>query len=129
MPRRKITERRAIEPDPRYNSALVSKFTNGIMERGKKSNAQKIFYGAMDIIEQQVKDAEPITVFDKAMEMVRPKVGSQVPACWWCNLPGTSRSTAGTQKCFGNQVDNQFCQGPPGQDNVRKTGGGTPRCL
>ncbi len=74
MPRRKITERRAIEPDPRYNSALVSKFTNGIMERGKKSNAQKIFYGAMDIIGQQVKDAEPIDVFDKAMEMVRPKV-------------------------------------------------------
>ena len=74
MPRRKITERRAIEPDPRYNSMLVSKFTNGIMERGKRSVAQKIFYGAMDIIEQQVTDAEPIVVFDKAMEMVRPKV-------------------------------------------------------
>jgi small subunit ribosomal protein S7 len=74
MPRRKITERRAIDPDPRYNSALVSKFTNGIMERGKKSNAQKIFYGAMDIIGQQVKDVEPIAVFDKAMELVRPKV-------------------------------------------------------
>ena len=74
MPRRKITERRAIEPDPRYNSVLVSKFTNGIMERGKRSLAQKIFYGAMDIIEQQVTDAEPIVVFDKAMEMVRPKV-------------------------------------------------------
>jgi small subunit ribosomal protein S7 len=74
MPRRKITERRTIQPDPRYNSALVSKFTNGIMERGKKSLAQDIFYGAMDIIEQQIKDAEPIEVFDKAMEMVRPKV-------------------------------------------------------
>ena len=74
MPRRKITERRAIEPDPRYNSVLVSKFTNGIMERGKRSVAQKIFYGAMDIIEKQVADAEPIAVFDKAMEMVRPKV-------------------------------------------------------
>ena len=74
MPRRKITERRSIDPDPRYNSVLVSKFTNGIMERGKKSVAQNIFYGAMDIIEQQVKDAEPIAVFDKAMEMVRPKV-------------------------------------------------------
>jgi len=74
MPRRKITERRAIEPDPRYNSVLVSKFTNGIMERGKRSVAQKIFYGAMDIIKQQVTDAEPIAVFDKAMEMVRPKV-------------------------------------------------------
>ena len=74
MPRRKITERRAIDPDPRYNSALVSKFTNGIMERGKRSVAQKIFYGAMDIIGQQVKDVEPIAVFDKAMELVRPKV-------------------------------------------------------
>lgn len=74
MPRRKIAERRAIEPDPRFNSVLVSKFTNGIMERGKRSVAQKIFYGAMDIIEQQVTDAEAIAVFDKAMEMVRPKV-------------------------------------------------------
>jgi small subunit ribosomal protein S7 len=74
MPRRKITERRTIQPDPRFNSVLVSKFTNGIMERGKKSVAQDIFYGAMDIIDQQVKDAEPIAVFDKAMEMVRPKV-------------------------------------------------------
>ncbi|MDX1775170.1 MAG: 30S ribosomal protein S7 [Desulfobulbales bacterium] len=74
MPRRKITEKRAIEPDPRYNNILVSKFTNGIMERGKKTLAQSIFYGAMDIIEKQVPDAEPLAVFDKAMEMVRPKV-------------------------------------------------------
>ena len=74
MPRRKIAERRTIEPDPRFNSVLVSKFTNGIMERGKRSVAQKIFYGAMDISEQQVTDAEAIAVFDKAMEMVRPKV-------------------------------------------------------
>jgi small subunit ribosomal protein S7 len=74
MPRRKITEKRTIDPDPRFNSVLVSKFTHGIMERGKKSVAQKIFYGAMDIIGEQVKDEEPIAVFDKAMEMVRPKV-------------------------------------------------------
>jgi len=74
MPRRKITEKRTIEPDPRFNSVLVSKFTNGIMERGKKSVAQNIFYGAMDIIDNQVSDAKPIEVFDKAMEMVRPRV-------------------------------------------------------
>lgn len=74
MPRRKITEKRTVEPDPRYNSVLVSKFTHGIMERGKKSVAQKIFYGAMDIIGEKITDAEPIAVFDKAMEMVRPKV-------------------------------------------------------
>ena len=75
MPRRKITEKHTIYPDPRYNSMLVTKFTNGIMETGKKSLAQRIFYGAMDIIEQQVTDQEPIAVFDKAMEKVRPKVG------------------------------------------------------
>jgi len=74
MPRRKISEKRSIEPDPRYNNMLVSKFTNGLMERGKKSVAQNNFYGAMDIIEKQVSDAEPLVVFDKAMEMVRPKV-------------------------------------------------------
>ena len=74
MPRRKITEKRTINPDPRFNSILVTKFTNGIMETGKKSLAQRIFYGAMDIIEQQVSDQEPIAVFDKAMEKVRPKV-------------------------------------------------------
>jgi small subunit ribosomal protein S7 len=44
------------------------------MERGKKSLAQNIFYGAMDIIGEQISDAEPIEIFDKAMEMVRPKV-------------------------------------------------------
>jgi len=74
MPRRKITEKRTIDPDPRYNSVLVSKFTNGIMERGKRSVAQNIFYGAMDIIETQITDVNSIAVFDKAMEMVRPKV-------------------------------------------------------
>jgi small subunit ribosomal protein S7 len=74
MPRRKITNKHTINPDPRYNSILVTKFTHGIMEKGKKSLAQRIFYGAMDIIEQQVSDQEPIAVFDKAMEKVRPKV-------------------------------------------------------
>ena len=74
MPRRKIASKHTINPDPRYNSVLVTKFTHGIMEKGKKSLAQRIFYGAMDIIEQQVSDQEPIAVFDKAMEKVRPKV-------------------------------------------------------
>jgi small subunit ribosomal protein S7 len=74
MPRRKITNKHTINPDPRYNSILVTKFTHGIMEKGKKSLAQRIFYGAMDIIEKQVSEQEPLAVFDKAMEKVRPKV-------------------------------------------------------
>ena len=74
MPRRKIVEKREIDPDPRFNSVLVSKFTNGIMEQGKKSIAQHILYGAMDIIAAKITDSDPLTVFEEAMEKVRPKV-------------------------------------------------------
>ncbi len=74
MARRRIIEKRPISPDPRFNSVLVSKFTNGLMERGKKSVAQRIFYDAMDIITDKVKDEDALTVFEEAMENVRPKV-------------------------------------------------------
>jgi small subunit ribosomal protein S7 len=74
MPRRQLIEKRPTLPDPRFNSVLVSKFINGLMEKGKKSIAQSIFYGAMDILERQVKDEEPQAVFEKAMDRVRPKV-------------------------------------------------------
>ncbi|RMF56292.1 MAG: 30S ribosomal protein S7, partial [Calditrichaeota bacterium] len=58
-------------PDPKYHSELVSKFINGIMLKGKKSKAEKIFYGAMDIIEAKLKK-DPMEVFHKAMENVAP---------------------------------------------------------
>jgi len=74
MPRRKIVEKRQVAADPRYNSVLVTKFTNGIMERGKKSTAQRIFYDAMDIVASKVTDDEPLAIFEEAMEKVRPKV-------------------------------------------------------
>jgi small subunit ribosomal protein S7 len=74
MPRRKIIEKRTISPDPKFNSLLVTKFVNGIMEQGKKSKAQRVFYGALDILEQRIKEEDPFAVFDKAMEKVRPKV-------------------------------------------------------
>jgi small subunit ribosomal protein S7 len=44
------------------------------MERGKKSLAQRIFYDAMDIVEEKVKDEDPLTIFEEAMEKVRPRV-------------------------------------------------------
>jgi small subunit ribosomal protein S7 len=74
MPRRQLIEKRPTMPDPRFNSVLVAKFINGLMEQGKKSIAQSIFYGAMDILERQVKDEEPQAVFEKAMDRIRPKV-------------------------------------------------------
>jgi small subunit ribosomal protein S7 len=74
MSRRRSAEKRPIDPDPRFNSLLVAKFTNGLMERGKKSVAQRIFYGAMDIVQDRVKEEDPLTVFEEAMEKVRPRV-------------------------------------------------------
>ncbi|MBC8208718.1 MAG: 30S ribosomal protein S7 [Desulfobulbaceae bacterium] len=74
MPRKKHTDRRQTEPDPRFNSLLVTKFTNGIMEQGKKSIAQRIFYDAMDIVAEKIQDNDPLTVFEEAMEKVRPRV-------------------------------------------------------
>lgn len=74
MSRRKVAEKRPIEPDMRYNSVLVSKFTNGLMERGKKSLARRIFYDAMDLIATRQPDEEPLVIFEEAMEKVRPRV-------------------------------------------------------
>ncbi|MCD6389624.1 MAG: 30S ribosomal protein S7 [Desulfobulbaceae bacterium] len=74
MPRRKLVAKRPVTPDTRYNSPLVSKFINGLMSRGKKNVAQRIFYDAMDIIDGRISEDEPLAVFEKAMEKVRPKV-------------------------------------------------------
>ncbi len=74
MPRRKIVAKRQIDPDPRFNSVLVSKFVNGIMKCGKKSIARRIFYDAMDVVEIKVTEDEPMVVFEKAMDRVRPRV-------------------------------------------------------
>ncbi len=74
MSRRRTIERRPIDPDPRYNSVLVAKFTNGLMERGKKTVAQRIFYEAMDTVQEKIKDEDPLSVFEGAMENVRPRV-------------------------------------------------------
>ena len=74
MPRRKLVAKRPITPDPRYNSPLVAKFINGLMQRGKKNIASRIFYDAMDIVESRISDSEPLEVFEKAMEQVRPRV-------------------------------------------------------
>jgi small subunit ribosomal protein S7 len=63
-----------LKPDPTYNSKLVSKFINCMMLNGKKSVAQRIFYDAMDIISKQVKDTEPLKVFETAINNVKPMI-------------------------------------------------------
>ena len=61
-----------LKPDAKYNNKLVSKFVNCLMWDGKKSTAQRVFYDAMDIISKNVKDAEALDVFEKAINNVKP---------------------------------------------------------
>lgn len=61
-----------LKPDAKYNNKLVAKFVNCLMWDGKKSTAQRVFYDAMDIIGKNVKDAEALEVFEKAINNVKP---------------------------------------------------------
>ena len=59
MPRRRVAAKREVLPDPIYNSVAVTKFINGMMWQGKKSVAEKIFYGAMEKLAQKTGDEPP----------------------------------------------------------------------
>ena len=73
MPR--ITaSRKQLKPDPRYGSLLAAKFVNCLMQDGKKSVAQNVFYDALDLIKKRVPDKEPIEVFTQAVENVKPNI-------------------------------------------------------
>ena len=71
--RRRRPEKRIILPDTKYNDLSVAKFINYIMKNGKKGTAEKIFYGAMNIIEKKTK-TDGIKIFKKGIENVSPSV-------------------------------------------------------
>ncbi len=71
MPRRREVPKRETLPDPLYSSTLITKFVNCMMVEGKKSVAEHIFYGALDVVKDRVKD-DPVKVFKKALDTVKP---------------------------------------------------------
>jgi small subunit ribosomal protein S7 len=73
MSRRHRAERREVNPDPKYNDLVVSKFMNSIMKEGKKSVAERIVYGALDKMQTKAK-SNPIQLFHQALENVMPAV-------------------------------------------------------
>jgi small subunit ribosomal protein S7 len=73
VPRRGNIAKRDVLPDPMYNSKLVTRLVNNIMIDGKKGVAQKIVYGAFDIIKEKT-GKEPLEVFEAAMENVMPSL-------------------------------------------------------
>ena len=73
MPRRREVPKREILPDPKFNNKLVGKFMNCLMVEGKKSVAEKIMYGAFDIIKDKT-GGDPLKVFKTAIDNVKPAV-------------------------------------------------------
>jgi small subunit ribosomal protein S7 len=73
MPRRREVPKRPVTPDPKFNSTTLTKFMNVIMESGKKSTAEKIVYGALDVIANRSKK-DPLELFNQALDNVRPMV-------------------------------------------------------
>ncbi len=70
--RRHRAEKRKALPDPKYKNTLLGKFMNMVMTRGQKSKAETIVYGALEIISEREKNKDPIEVFEKAIDNVRP---------------------------------------------------------
>lgn len=73
MPRKGDVKKREILPDPKYNEVLVTKFINGIMRKGKRSLAEKIFYRSLDLIKERT-NQDPLKIFQKAVENVKPLI-------------------------------------------------------
>ncbi len=74
MSRRVEVPKREILPDPIYNSQLVTKFINVVMKDGKKSTAERIFYDALELIGERTEGSDPMKVFKKAVDGVKPVV-------------------------------------------------------
>ncbi len=73
MPRRRVITKRGILPDTRHGDKLLAQFINSVMRQGKKSTAEAVCYGALDVI-QEKQDTDPLKVFHAAVENVRPMV-------------------------------------------------------
>ena len=73
MPRRRVVAKREVIPDPKYGNTTLAKFMNHVMISGKKSVAESIVYGALDLVQER-SNRDPIEVFDEALENIAPMV-------------------------------------------------------
>ena len=73
MPRKGPVPKRDVIPDPKYGNVKLAKFVNNLMQRGKKSTAEKIIYSALDQVSSKSK-RDPLEVFEEALDQVGPQV-------------------------------------------------------
>ncbi|MEJ2417190.1 MAG: 30S ribosomal protein S7 [Exilibacterium sp.] len=73
MPRRRVVAKREVLPDPKYGNVTLAKFMNMLMVSGKKSVAERIVYGALNIVQERL-NKDPLEIFDEALEKIAPMV-------------------------------------------------------
>ncbi len=74
MPRRRVVAKREILPDPKFHNQTVAKFINHVMVSGKKAVAERIVYGAFNRIQERDSGANPVEVFENALDAIAPLV-------------------------------------------------------
>jgi small subunit ribosomal protein S7 len=72
--RRRESPKRKVLPDPKYKDRLVTKFINALMSKGKKATAERICYGAFDIVANKNTEEDALSSFKKALENVKPRI-------------------------------------------------------
>ena len=73
MPRRRVAAKREVLPDPKFGNVTLAKFMNHVMVIGKKSVAEKIVYGALDLVADK-KGGDPLEMFEQSLEAIQPMV-------------------------------------------------------
>lgn len=106
MSRRHAAKKREVLPDPKFNNMVVTKFINTIMQSGKKSVAEKIVYGAFEIVQTKTK-ADPLAFFMEVLDKVKPSVevkSRRVGGATY-QVPVEVRPAAAIRKAMGWLVD------------------------
>src|ERR1700723_4585719 len=86
MSRRHSAEKREVNPDPKFGNIIITKFMNSVMYDGKKSAAESIVYGALELIETKTKQG-PLPIFEQALENVMPTIEGRSRRCGGATYP------------------------------------------
>ena len=98
MPRRRVVAKREVLPDPKFGSKILAKLLNHVMVDGKKSIAEKIVYGALDVVSEKT-GSEPLDTFEKALEAIAPMVEGEIPSSRRSYVPSACRGQSRKTKC------------------------------
>ena len=127
MPRKGEVRKREILPDPKYGDKVVAKFVNTIMNRGKKSVAESIFYRSLDIVTTKTKE-DSLGVFKRAIENTRPTVEVRSRRVGGRHLSGSRGSATATPAFFEHALDYRFSAGASRKIHGGEACGRVDRC-